>query len=74
MVLAKMQLECTARDLQIERRVRIEAMLPVEIETEKAEVEILRLSRSNIRKTGTTRWIVSVIVFSHYQFAQRANR
>jgi len=45
-----------ARHLHEDRRIGLEAMLPLDFEAEKIEIELARFSSEKMRKMGTARW------------------
>jgi hypothetical protein len=52
-MLAQMQDQRPPRHLHIDRRIRLEAVLPVEHKAQKALIEFARLLHRKMRKTGT---------------------
>ena len=54
MMLAQVQHQVAARHLPVERRVVVEAVIPINLEAEKALIELVGLATSKMRKIGTT--------------------
>ncbi len=67
-MLAQVANQVAARHLPVERRVVVETMIPIDLEAEKAQIELVRLGDVEDGRIGTTlmKWMAIEIPFSNH--------